>query len=271
MLASPSQAVKRIARLLLGDRAYTRITSVRSRNLQLGWLRAKGTIALSQQVMETLGTKVLTGPFKGMQYHPDAILTRHASPKLRGTYEMELHQIWEAAKWPGYDFAIDVGCAEGYYAVGIARAFTVKVIGFETDPRERAFCRQMAELNGVSQMVELRDWADAAQIISLCTGKRCLLLSDCEGYEAKLFDKNVVAALSRTDVVIEIHEQERGDVSGPLSDIFASTHTTKLITAQKRKPADFSDWSKSGIDEEKALDEHRSSEQTWMWCITRNT
>src|SRR4051794_5025833 len=64
------------------------------------------------------GLVVQGGPFRGMRYPRELAQV----PKLTGAYELELHgalQEWITAE-PA--IVVDVGCSEGYYAVGLARA-----------------------------------------------------------------------------------------------------------------------------------------------------
>ena len=76
--------------------------------------------------------------------------------KLRGqprdeaarSYECQLHDVvagWIAAEYPQ---PIDVGSAEGYYAVGFALAMPrTTVDAFDIDPAARAECTALAQLN----------------------------------------------------------------------------------------------------------------------------
>src|SRR5207302_964150 len=62
---------------------------------------------------------VNSGPFKGMLYIGTAFCSAYI-PKLIGTYERELTNIVEeiCARMP--PLIVDVGAAEGYYAIGFA-------------------------------------------------------------------------------------------------------------------------------------------------------
>jgi len=63
--------------------------------------------------------RVLHGPYKGMLY------TKHGSSIslncLLGSYEMEVWPVIESLKSANYDLIVDVGCAEGYHACGMAK------------------------------------------------------------------------------------------------------------------------------------------------------
>ena len=62
---------------------------------------------------------VLAGPFAGMRYETEAVHSMHV-PRLLGTYERELHASLERAPGMPYLRVINIGCGEGYYAVGLA-------------------------------------------------------------------------------------------------------------------------------------------------------
>jgi hypothetical protein len=136
-------------------------------------------------------------------------------------------------------------------------------------PKE-ASASKIAELNGVADRVILSDWADGSGIATLCSSKRCFVLSDCEGYEVELFNKPVAKALSQSDVLIEIHETAAGDVSRVLCERFAPTHATEIISVEPRRLADHRDFAHLGEDGERAIEEYRTNGQTWLWCTSRS-
>jgi methylase of polypeptide subunit release factors len=62
-------------------------------------------------------------------------------PKLLGSYEAELHPVLDQVIRNNYETIIDVGCAEGYYAVGLALSLpTTHVHAFDIDSRARELC-----------------------------------------------------------------------------------------------------------------------------------
>src|SRR6478672_5253661 len=90
---------------------------------------------------------VLTGPFKGMRYI-DETVWGSITPKWVGTYELELADIIETIVRHGYTRVLNIGCAEGYYAIGLAlRDPSVNVFAFDTDPLSRMQARRLARLN----------------------------------------------------------------------------------------------------------------------------
>ncbi len=95
------------------------------------------------------GGAIPRGPFAGMRYITDSVGSALV-PKLLGIYERELNECIEQACTRQFPLIIDVGAAEGYYAVGLARRNpNARVIAFEMEEKGRATLRIMAELNGV--------------------------------------------------------------------------------------------------------------------------
>jgi methylase of polypeptide subunit release factors len=79
------------------------------------------------------------------------LLPVHASPKFLGTYEQELHSVVERAIWLDPTYVLNIGCAEGFYAVGLAmRLKSVQVFAADADPKALSAPMKSAELNGVS-------------------------------------------------------------------------------------------------------------------------
>ena len=88
---------------------------------------------------------VADGPFKGMVY-PDFIAYGSAMyPKLLGCYESELNASLESFLKTDYHSIVDIGCAEGYYAVGVAmRLPNAIVYAYDIDKKAMEACEKMA-------------------------------------------------------------------------------------------------------------------------------
>jgi hypothetical protein len=94
----------------------------RARDYERALRESEGLTELARRFVDNQGTTVLHGPFAGLMYPRDLLLAQADAPiaKLLGTYEQELHPVFEEviAKQPRT--IIDIGAAEGYYAVGLA-------------------------------------------------------------------------------------------------------------------------------------------------------
>jgi hypothetical protein len=182
---------------------------------------------------------VLHGPFKGLRYASARSTGSALVPKLLGSYEHELHGVIKRILAGDYTDIVDVGCAEGYYAVGFGVLLPRATIhAFDTSPHAQQLCMAMARLNGVAERLKLGDFCDETKLIDLKLGRKALVLSDCEGYESTLFTARVAAALAPHDVLIEVHEDPHDPtLSATLQSRFASTHDVTIVDSidDKRK------------------------------------
>ena len=202
-----------------------------------------------------------------MKYPEESILSRHSVPMLLGSYESELHEIINAALQRKYQLVIDVGSAEGYYAVGFALKGISPVLAFDADPRELALCKEMARINAVADRLTARNWCSPEALRSSVAGGRCFVLSDCEGYETKLFDDATVEALIRSDVLIEVH----GNAYEPLLTRFSRTHTVQTVVTSPRSADDYPELASLAGDALLGVVEHREPGQCWLYASTRES
>lgn len=256
--------VKKVARQLLPDQFYTKIASIRSRNYQRKFLEKRGLLDITEQMIERYGTSVLHGPFQGMVYPRGALVSRHGTPKLLGSYEKELHGALAEviANADQYDHFVDIGCAEGYYAVGLAKKTGKQVYAFDTEPRELAFCREMATLNQVTEKIIFRHWCDASYLGAL-KGNRCFIISDCEGYEAQLFNSEAVRGVAESDLLIELHNIDGINMSQLISERFKDTHHITMIASEARQPEQYQELDFLGDKAQQSISEYRGHNQLW--------
>ncbi|MFZ1789307.1 MAG: 50S ribosomal protein L11 methyltransferase, partial [Saprospiraceae bacterium] len=114
---------------------------------------------------------VRMGPFKSMKYPKFEAVCSTILPKLIGTYEMELANIIEDVKNKSYETIIDIGCAEGYYAVGFAMTTSnAQIIAYDIDPDARELCLEMAKLNLVEDKIIIKDGIDENLLIAEVQG-----------------------------------------------------------------------------------------------------
>ena len=256
---------------LLPERLATRIQAVRSRNHQVRYLRTAGFLALNQRFIATFGLSVRTGPFQGMRYPTSATKQRHVAPRLVGSYESCLHRVIKEIQERRYEHIVDIGCAEGYYAVGFAMIYPdAHVFAFDAEPRELKLCRELKDLNRVSNL-SLGAFCDSRALSTISANRRSLILSDCEGYESRLFTEETVASLARTDFLIELHELASPGVTERLSAIFNKTHQVSLIESANPGLGDYPWLAKLGESAELCLCELRDPSQQWLYAIKRNS
>ena len=186
------------------------------------------------------GTKVHSGPFAGMDYVARA--TEGALvPRLLGTYESELHPHLEALVAEGLDCVIDVGCAEGYYAVGLARmAPDIAVYAYDIDEAARLACAELAAKNGVAERVIIGGefTPDGFEAFK---GRRALVLVDAEGAELDILQPALSPALAGMSVIVETHDVYRKGALATMTERFSATHDIIRVD-QQPKTFDMPDW-----------------------------
>jgi hypothetical protein len=177
------------------------------------------------------GLEVMQGPFAGMTYLDDAAEGALA-PRLIGTYESELHPYLTAFIAEGLDCVIDVGCAEGYYAVGLARMDPgLTVHAFDIDEKARIACGKLAALNGVEDRVRIGgefkpDGFEAFK------GQKCLVLVDAEGAELEVLQPALSPSLAQMNIIVETHDIYRPGALNEMMTRFSPTHDIIRVDQQ---------------------------------------
>ena len=185
---------------------------------------------------------VRNGFVKGLKYGNFDSVGSSIFPKLLGSYEIELQPAFDRLKANDYRQIIDIGCAEGYYAVGLALQFSrSKVFAFDIDKKAVELCVELAAFNGLQDRVILNDECTPSTIGNFDFAGPSLLICDCEGYERELFTRSNMDKLRYTDLVIELHPVAARDVKEYLTGLFSATHDIHFVSSQdnNRKIFDF--------------------------------
>jgi hypothetical protein len=187
-------------------------------------------VAETPKLREALDTRtVIAGPFQGMKYGDTEARCSALYPKLLGTYENELAGEVAVALEKRPAHVVDIGAADGYYAVGFAfRNPTTRVIAFEQNPRAQVELRKLAELNGVTDRIEVRGHCGPEDIASLATSGG-LVIVDCEGFEDVILSETNIRHLRNWDFIIETHDGFSAEVTKRLESRFAKTHEVRRI------------------------------------------
>ena len=191
---------------------------------------------LQAELVRRHGVEVLSGPFRGMSYLAASREGCHI-PKLLGCYEAELHPAIEQAAARGYRHVINIGSAEGYYAVGFARRLPAARIGaFDTDPLAQDACRALAAKNGVADRIEVGG-SFRQEEFARYSGESALVFCDIEGAELQLLDPKAAPALAGMDLIVECHDCFNPAISPALAERFAATHEVELVRQSGRDAA----------------------------------
>jgi hypothetical protein len=200
-------------------------------------------------------------------------------PKVVGTYELEIIPAIEAICRAGCDRIVDIGAAEGYYAVGLAlRNPDAKVVGFEMNASARYYLRRLAQRNGVADRIEVRGLCNPDSLTHAMEGARHpAVVCDCEGAEDSLLDPARIESLRRSFVLVETHDGLSTDagvlegITDRLRERFEPTHEVEVIRSRDRTTDDLPNGIHLSPDEAtEAMNEGRPRAK-WMFLIPRRS
>ncbi len=214
---------------------------------------------------------VASGPFQGMRYVHRSVGSG-LRPKLLGTYEKELWPAIEEIGGRGYKVIANVGAAEGYYAVGLARLLPdAQVVCFETQTKEHQLLLKLAALNGVENQITMHALCTPELLQqTLAKASPTLIVCDIDGGEYALLDPARVPALGTSDILLEIHDFEHTSAPDQLRALFENTHDIEVILGRERTLADWPLKLNFSPEEKLAsLAEGRPDLQDWFWMKTR--
>jgi hypothetical protein len=224
-------------------------------------------------IYQTVDGRVHTGPFKNMTIVPKVIWgDGDIAAKLLGIYEDELHQFIIDAGTRKPDLVINVGCAEGYYAIGMARMLPEsRVIAVDIDNVCAEICQENSDANNTTNVQVILKEVDTAWLSTALKDKQNpLIVMDCEGAELTLLDFNQVPELIKTSVLVECHDCIIDGITYVLTERFKNTHT---IVRQDQTVKDsyqfdflrqFSDCDKWAL-----VHEGRPSTMSWLYMVPK--
>ncbi len=231
---------------------------------------------LTRLVQRRTSQTVISGPFRGVRYVSYSVGSAYI-PKLLGLYEKELHGVIDAMIEASPDLIVDIGAAEGYYAVGIAvRCKGTKVVAFEENIDGRNALSLMSSLNDCADRISIRgrcEPVDLTQVLDEVIDPT--IICDTEGYEGILLDPALVPKLENARILVETHDFMVPGVTDDLCARFAATHECHIIRQQPRAgrefpfstvytrllevlPPRYLDW---------AVSEWRPVPMTWLWLL----
>lgn len=188
---------------------------------------------------ETEGV-VQNGLFKGMKLMPsEGWHDDNISSMILGCYEQELHDILrkeiERLKTLPSPKIVNIGCAQGYYAIGLSKLVPNAIVyGIDTSVSSLAIADQAALLN------------DAKVKLSLgLNGEMSnpdFVFSDCEGAEFEYLDLYTYPGLAGANILFEAHDginDKPIDLTNIIVDRFKDTHVAGLILEGGRNPSEY--------------------------------
>jgi hypothetical protein len=214
-----------------------------------------------------------SGPFAGMRLLPEASWSDgDLPPKLLGCYEAELHPSIAKAVSRAPKTIVNIGCAEGYYAVGMARLLPrAQVLAFDSSEKGQDICRRSAAANQVDDRVRVAGTCDVGQLHQIISeAGQCLLIVDCEGAELEFLDPVRVPEIAKCDVIVECHDFVKPGLTQTLLNRLSPSHHVENIMEGGRDPNQFATlrgW--QSMDRWLAINESRPVTMNWLVCWAR--
>ena len=234
------------------------------------WATRSQALAPTERFVAAHGLEVRGGPFAGLTYVPAAVRHKVLVPRLLGVYERQLHGVIEELIAAQPVRVVNVGAADGYYAVGMARRLSEAVVdAFEIDPWEQDRCKALAQANGVAARVMIHGACEPRHLRARI-GPRTVILCDCEGCEVDVLDPERVPELGRTRLLVELHDILRAGVTPTLARRFEATHDMRVLDLEIADPADHPELTTlPPVERRLVLDEGRPSGIRWALFTPR--
>lgn len=225
---------------------------------------------IGNAILARTGRVVFSGPFRDLRYVESSVGSVYF-PKLLGTYERELHTAMEEliARRPAR--ILDLGAAEGYYAVGLATRLTASsIVAYEEDEVGRGLLRQLAAMNSVAERIIVRGRCTPDTLAAdLVEPGSVAIVCDIEGGEAAVLDPVAVAGLRKAWILVELHEFVVPGIGAELSRRFVASHHVERIEQRPRTVEDYpfpisvTRWLPEPYASE-LVQEHRPEPMSWL-------
>jgi hypothetical protein len=193
----------------------------------------------TKKFLDETGYNVVGGPFKGLKYVKEAAGSSYLV-KLIGVYEEILHETVISSIKREYTTMIDIGCAEGYYLIGIGKASKeTTLIGYDIDKKALALTQELYDINDLSNKLILLDDCSPKDLNSRIDTKT-LLICDAEGFENDILDPALVPALLNVQTfIVELHDFVVPHIKEILTKRFEKTHTIQTIVFKNGNPESY--------------------------------
>ena len=219
---------------------------------------------VTKWLVDQTGGEIQSGPFKGMKMLSDtAWQESNLAPQILGCYEQELHDCIEREikrlSQIEHPLIVDIGCAEGYYAVGLAKRLPhAEVYAIDVNELSLEIAQRCAELNCVDNLSVAPLLMDGTSID--------FIMCDCEGHEVDYLDPEKFPQLIHTHMLVEMHDFPNQPTTEIIFGRFKDTHNIYIMYEGGRDPNAFDfmvDW--HNITRWLAVSEGRPVRMYWMF------
>ncbi len=216
--------------------------------------------------------EVIEGPFKGMKILEDCKWgDGDISSKLLGIYENELHSSIEDAIGRQPDKIINVGCAEGFYGIGLARRLPdVPIIFIDIDRDSIEIARKNYHQNSLpeTRCTFLTESSQSSIKTMAASCKKPFIVMDVEGAEQSLLESP--SGYENSIILVETHDFAVPNIRKILMERFSDSHRIVEIKQGAKNPYlpiidDLPDMAKMVI-----VSEGRPQTMYWLYMVPKN-
>ena len=221
---------------------------------------------LSSRVYKNYQGVVAFGLFQGLKLNAYTAWSgnKDTGSKILGLYENQILD-WFQNKY--FDLFIDIGAADGYYAVGLLISKKVeRAITFEISNSDIEISKSLAIANGVFDKIDFRGKATEDEItLILPQSQNGLILMDIEGGEFELVSENLLKLAKNYSFFIELHEFFDTDLERDFIELCCKFHDVEIIYGFNRNfPIDQFLLRLSDNDRALLLSEGRPNGMKWL-------
>ncbi len=188
-------------------------------------------------------TEITSGAFKGLKVLDSSSPCHFTFLHLLGTYEPHVQDLI-SKHIKGAKRFIDIGCASGYFSVGIPYKYKIPSIGFDIDREQIEYADRLADINNLSHLVDHipvdfnHSYNDVFQDDDFC-------LIDIEGSEVDFIRNIDISTLSGVKILFELHDTSDLDIEGVKSLLIKNLeHTHDHIVSKEVVKIDFNEFDK---------------------------
>jgi hypothetical protein len=191
---------------------------------------------LERRIGSLTNNTVTCGIFSGLVLSEEQSWGGQAS-KLLGLYEIELQPILNDVVRSEPDTIINVGCADGYYALGLARLLqNARVYAYDINQRAQNICDIGRKLNNLNGSFVIRGYCSAGELQDVIKKSRHpFALIDCEGGERELLLSDD-CDYANAQILVECHDFVDRTITPDIVRKFSRTHTIQIIEQGARNP-----------------------------------
>ena len=207
-----------------------------------------------------------------MKYISESVGSCHM-PKILGIYENEIYPTL-LNFLSNSDLFVNIGAAEGYYAVGSAIKYpNLNIIAFEMDKTGRQYISNLKKRNNVDNVEIRKKFTDVDFFgIQKSAYNRITYLIDIEGEEINIFSK-YHNHFNNSYFIIELHDRVSNKIESYLKRFDSNTHNTYIIPIKDKSTSDLSikipillKLFKNKLIYKHLLSEWREYEQSFLVC-----